>query len=166
MLYVDCKTWLPDYLLLRGDKLTMANSIEGRVPLLDHELVEFACGLPNHLRINGTSRKYLLKKVAERFLPAEIVHRKKQGFPIPVDRWLRQEANSMMHELLDPAELKERGMFDPSAVAKLIHRHESGYADHSVELWGLMSVELWFQSFVDAQSGEIAKHSAQLAPII
>ena len=149
MLYVDSKTWLPDYLLLRGDKLTMANSIEGRVPLLDHEVVEFACGLTDDVKLNGSTRKYLLKKVAERLLPKEIIYRKKQGFPIPIERWLRKEANEMMRDLLSTNSLKQRGLFDPEVVTKLMQRHESGYADHSTELWGLMSIEIWQRQFVD-----------------
>ena len=149
MLYVDTKTWLPDYLLLRGDKLTMANSIEGRVPLLDHEVVEFACGLPDEMKLNGSTRKYLLKKVAERLIPKEIIYRKKQGFPIPIERWLRSEAKEMMRDLLSPQILADRGLFDPRVVAKLMDRHESGYADHSTELWGLMSIEIWQKQFVD-----------------
>jgi asparagine synthase (glutamine-hydrolysing) len=150
MLFVDTKTWLPDYLLLRGDKLTMANSIEGRVPLLDHEVVEFAAKLPPHYKLNGSTRKYLLKKVAARLLPDEIINRKKQGFPIPIERWLRGEANPMMRDLLSPAMVSQRNLFDNSVVQQLLKQHESGYADRSTELWGLMSIELWHQQFVDA----------------
>ena len=150
MLYVDSKLWLPDYLLLRGDKLTMANSIEGRVPLLDHELVEFACGLPDEMKLNGKTRKYLLKKVGERLLPKEIIYRKKQGFPIPIHNWLRNEAKEMMHDLLSPQSLADRGLFDPKVVSQLMASHVSGYADHSTELWGVMSIELWMKNFVDA----------------
>ena len=149
MLYVDSKLWLPDYLLLRGDKLTMANSIEGRVPLLDHELVEFACGLPDEMKLNGKTRKYLLKKVGERLLPKEIIYRKKQGFPIPIENWLRKEAKEMMQDLLAPETLSRRGLFDPKVVSQLMANHISGYADHSTELWGVMSIELWMKNFVD-----------------
>src|SRR5256884_8471966 len=84
MLYVDTKLWLPDDLLARGDKTSMAASIEARVPLLDHKLVEFAASLPPDLKIRGLTRKYLLKKVARKWLPASIVDRKKQGFPMPM----------------------------------------------------------------------------------
>ena len=91
MLYVDTKLWLPDYLLARGDKLSMAASLEARVPLLDHKLVEFAAGLPPDLKLNGWTRKYLLKKVAKKWLPPQILDRKKQGFPIPIGSWFRNE---------------------------------------------------------------------------
>ncbi|MGE3777339.1 MAG: asparagine synthase (glutamine-hydrolyzing), partial [Pirellulaceae bacterium] len=108
MLHVDTSLWLPDYLLLRGDKLTMAHSLEARVPLLDHRLVEFAARLPVDAKLRGRTRKYLLKRVASRFLPAEIVHRRKQGFPIPIDRWLRREARPLMRDLLAPDVLRAR----------------------------------------------------------
>jgi asparagine synthase (glutamine-hydrolysing) len=150
MLYVDTKFWLVDYLLLRGDKLTMANSLEARVPLLDHKLVEFAARLPAHLKLHGSTRKYLLKQAAGRLLPAAIIHRKKQGFPIPIDRWLRKEAAPMMQDLLSTETLQQRGYFEVSFVSKIIKEHLSGFADHSTELWGLMSFEMWMRKFIDA----------------
>ncbi len=149
MLYADSKLWLPDYLLLRGDKLTMANSLEARVPLLDHKLVEFAARLPASMKLRGSQRKYLLKQVARRLLPAEIIDRKKQGFPIPIERWLRKEARPMMQDLLSTETLKRRGLFNISFVEKLIREHVAGYADHSTKLWGLMSVEMWTRKFID-----------------
>jgi asparagine synthase (glutamine-hydrolysing) len=149
MLYVDSKLWLPDYLLLRGDKLTMANSLEARVPLLDHKLVEFAAALPASLKLRGSQRKYLLKQVARRILPAEIIDRKKQGFPIPIERWLRKEAKPLMQDLLSTETITRRGMFEPKVVERLQREHSTGYADHSTELWGLMSLEMWTRKFID-----------------
>lgn len=153
MLYVDSKLWLPDYLLLRGDKLTMANSLEARVPLLDHKLVEFAAALPASMKLRGSQRKYLLKQVARRILPAEIIDRKKQGFPIPIERWLRKEAKPLMQDLLSTETLTRRGMFEPKVVERLQREHSTGYADHSTELWGLMSLEMWTRKFIDRSSG-------------
>lgn len=157
MLYCDTKNWLVDYLLLRGDKLTMANSLEARVPLLDHKLVEFAAGLPPQWKLNGKSRKHLLKQFARTVLPDSIIDRKKQGFPIPIERWLRKEARPMMRDLLAPATLHKRGLFNESFVSQLMSQHESGYADNSTELWGLMSFEMWMQRFIDsAPQGTVA----------
>lgn len=153
MLYADSKLWLPDYLLLRGDKLTMANSLEARVPLLDHKLVEFAAQLPDSMKLRGSQRKYLLKQVARRLLPAEIIDRKKQGFPIPIERWLRKEARPMMQDLLSTETLERRGLFHVSFVERLIREHVSGYTDHSTKLWGLMSVEMWTRKFIDHEGG-------------
>ncbi len=149
MLYVDSKLWLPDYLLLRGDKLTMANSLEARVPLLDHKLVEFAASLPTRMKLRGKTRKWLLKEAAGRLLPRSIIHRKKQGFPIPIEKWLRVEARPLMRDLLAQNTLQQRGLFDPSFVNQLMNQHESGYADHATELWGLMSIEMWMRRFID-----------------
>jgi asparagine synthase (glutamine-hydrolysing) len=131
MLYVDSKIWLPDYLLLRGDKLTMANSLEARVPLLDHKLVEFA---------------------AAKLIPRSIIDRKKQGFPIPIEKWLRHEARPLMRDLLARDVISRRGLFNPDRVEQRVKQHESGYADRATELWGLMSFEMWLQRFVDNTS--------------
>lgn len=152
MLYVDCKLWLPDYLLLRGDKLTMVHSLEGRVPLLDHKLVEFVATLPARLKLNGTKRKYLLRQVASKLLPTEVVHRKKQGFPIPIDRWFRGEAREWMRDHLSPATIQRRGWFDAKFIARLISEHESGHYDHSTELWGLVNLEIWMRRFIDRRA--------------
>jgi asparagine synthase (glutamine-hydrolysing) len=159
MLYADSKLWLPDYLLLRGDKLTMANSLEARVPLLDHKLVEFAAKLPETMKLRGGQRKYLLKQVARRLLPKEIIDRKKQGFPIPIEKWLRKEAQPMMQDLLSAATLKHRGLFNAAFVERMIREHVSGYADHSTKLWGLMSVEMWTRKFIDQSSRSTAPSS-------
>lgn len=149
MLYVDTKLWLADYLLLRGDKLTMAASIEARVPLLDHPLVEFAAALPPDVKVRGLVRKYLLKRVARSLLPDEIIDRKKQGFPIPIAAWFRNEARPFVRDLLAPETLERRGLLDPAYVTQLIDDHEAGLADHSVLLMGLLSLELWHRAFLD-----------------
>lgn len=149
MLYVDSKLWLPDFLLLRGDKLTMANSLEARIPLLDHKLVEFAARLPTKYKLHRGDRKYLLKRVAERMLPREIIHRKKQGFPIPIDRWLRNEARPLMRDMLSQESLQRRGLFNPQYIEQLMQQHESGFADNTTELWGLVSLEIWMRRMVD-----------------
>lgn len=152
MLYVDTKLWLSDFLLLRGDKLSMAHSLEARVPLLDHKLAEFAASLPPHLKLNRLTRKYLLKKVGKTMLPPEIVSRKKQGFPIPIAQWFRQEARPFMRELLSPTAIKKRGLFDVAYVDGLLKEHKTGFADHSSLLWGLASLEIWHRQFIDSRS--------------
>jgi asparagine synthase (glutamine-hydrolysing) len=149
MLYVDTKLWLPDDLLARGDKMSMASSLEARVPLLDHRLVQFAAGLPPEFKVKGFSRKYLLKKVAREWLPAPILDRPKKGFPIPMGRWLRGEAREFCRDLLGSETLRRRGLFAPAAVERLLDEHESGAAEHGAVLWALLSVELWHRAFVD-----------------
>jgi asparagine synthase (glutamine-hydrolysing) len=149
MLYVDNKLWLPDFLLLRGDKLSMANSLEAREPLLDHKLAEFAAALPPRMKLRGMTTKWLLKKVARKYLPGAIIDRKKEGFPIPISAWFRKEARPLVRDLLSPDGLRKRGLFDAGYVRTLVAQHESGFADHGAQLWGLMSLELWQRRFLD-----------------
>lgn len=151
MLYVDTKLWLADLLLARGDKMSMAVSLEARVPLLDHKLVEFAAALPQDLKLRKFTRKYLLKKVGKAWLPPQILNRKKQGFPMPTSSWLRKEAHGFVRDVLSPSAIKRRGLFHPPFVEKLMNEHESGFADHGALLWGLMNVELWQRIFMDSQ---------------
>jgi asparagine synthase (glutamine-hydrolysing) len=156
MLYVDTTLWLPDLLLARGDKMSMAASVEARVPFLDHKLVEFAASLPRNLKIRGLVSKYLLKKVAHSWLPPVVVRRKKQGFPMPSSLWLRKEARPFLRDTLSSSVLRRRGLFNPRVVEKLIHEHERGTADHGSLLWGLVSVELWQRVFLDSPAPAVA----------
>lgn len=149
MLYVDTKLWLADALLARGDKITMASSLEARVPFLDHKLVEFAASLPPKLKLNGLMRKYLLKKVARGYLPTQIIDRQKKGFPMPTSVWYRKQARSFVRDTLSPATIKQRGLFNPAAVEKLLNDHEAELADHAAIIWGLLGLELWFRLFSD-----------------
>src|SRR5207237_3568953 len=139
MLYVDTKLWLPDLLLARGDKMSMAVSLEARVPLLDHKLVEFAAALPQNLKLRNLTGKYLLKKVSKAWLPSEILHRKKQGFAMQTSLWLRKEARSFMRDVLSTSALRRRGLLHPPFVVKLIGEHERGFGDHASLLWGSMN---------------------------
>ena len=165
MLYMDTTLWLPDLLLARGDKMSMAASVEARVPLLDHRLVEFAASLPTNLKVKGLVRKYLLKKVARSWLPREIVQRKKQGFPIPMAFWLRNEARSFTRDILSPTSLRRRGLLNPSVVERLICEHEQRRADHSTLLWGLISLELWQRVFLDLGASQPST-SYLAAPVV
>lgn len=149
MLYVDTKLWLPDDLLARGDKMSMAASLEARVPLLDHKLVEFAAALPPHLKIQRLTRKYLLRKVAARYLPPSILHRKKQGFPIPISGWIRKEAKEFVSDLLSWETVRRRGLLDPDYVQAILKQHLQGRADRGAQLWGLLQLELWGRQFLD-----------------
>jgi asparagine synthase (glutamine-hydrolysing) len=150
MLYIDTKLWLPDDLLARGDKMSMAASIEARVPLLDHKLVEFAASLPSHFKIRKMTRKYILRKVAAKVLPAAIINRKKQGFPIPLSTWFRGEAKELLWDLLSHDTVRSRGLFNPGYINGLLRQHQSGAADRGAQLWGLVLVELWMRQFLDA----------------
>ena len=151
MMYFDFQHWLPDYLLLRGDKTSMAASVEARVPLLDHVLAEHAASLPPSLKIHGPRRirKYLLREVARPLLPEPILSRSKKGFPVPLGSWFRGGAREFCHDLLGVEAVTRRGLFSPPRVAQLLREHDSGIADHGSVLWGLLSVELWHRRFID-----------------
>jgi asparagine synthase (glutamine-hydrolysing) len=158
MLYVDTKLWLPDDLLARGDKTSMAASIEGRVPLLDHRLTEFAATLPSNMKVNGLVRKYLLKKVARKWLPSEVIDRKKEGFPMPFSLWFRKECREFVHDLLSPDTVKRRGLFRSDYIQVLLKEHDSKTADHGSLIWGLLSVELWHRAFLDSSRHTMCNH--------
>ena len=147
MLYVDTKTWLPDDLLIKADKITMANSIELRVPLLDHRVLEFAAKLPADLKLRGMNGKFLLKKCFEGRVPRETIERKKAGFPIPYESWFRNELRPFLRELLLGDQARERGYFRPEAIESLLDR-DAG-SGHAKELFALVVLELWHRIFID-----------------
>ena len=149
MSYVDLKTWLPDDLLIKADKMTMACSLELRVPMLDHHLLEFATALPDHLRRNGGQGKYLLKKLMERYLPREIIYRKKQGFPVPIAIWFRGPLYERVCEILLDSRTLSRGYFEPDYIRHVIQRHRAGAEDLSRRIFSLIALELWHRKYVD-----------------
>lgn len=145
----DVRTYLPDDLLVKVDIATMANSLEGRSPLLDHELMEFAARLPVDLKIRGPETKYLLKKVAETMVPREVIYRPKMGFGVPIVHWFRGEMSGYLKEILLDQHAIGRGLFRRDAVEAFIKAHQSGTADYAYRLWALLMLELWFQAFID-----------------
>lgn len=151
MLYVDTNTWLPDELLIKADKMTMANSIELRVPLLDHKVLEFAAKLPRNQKVRRLTMKYLAKKALRGRVPEEIVTRRKAGFPVPYRMWLRSNLRDWVGEILLDRKTVNRGYFQKSAVEKLV-RHNSNGTDYSKELFSLVVLELWHRIFEDRDS--------------
>ena len=143
MLYADLKVWLPDNLLLRGDLMTMAASIEERVPFLDHKLVEFAARLPTKLLTQGFRAKVLLKRAFERFLPPEVLYRRKVGFAVPVGEWFRKPLKSLVADLVLSSEARARGYFNPSSMETFLREHFDGIRDRQKQLWALVNFELW-----------------------
>jgi len=149
MLDVDLKLWLPDDLLLKMDKMSMAASIEGRVPLLDHPLVEWAARLPARLKVRGFEGKLLLKRLARRRLPASIVDRPKVGFTVPLSPWFRGPLREFLSDtLLSPTSLG-RGYFRPEVLREYVDDHVAGRRDRARELWTLLTVELWHRAYID-----------------
>jgi len=147
MLYLDTKVWLPDDLLMKADKMTMATSVELRVPFLDHVLVEYAASLPVSCKIRGNETKYLLKHAMESRLPKELLYRTKKGFPVPICRWLREKADGVREVLLDSGSAS-RDFFEPSFLEQIIRDHEQTQNDMSDLLWPFLVFEYWHQAYM------------------
>jgi asparagine synthase (glutamine-hydrolysing) len=150
MLYIDTKTWLPDDLLVKADKMTMANSLELRVPLLDHRLLEFAASLPPEYKLNGFTLKYIWKKALSKRVPSSILKRKKAGFPVPYEFWLRNNLKDQVRDILTDRKTNERGYFRKAAVEKLINAN-SDFGTYSKEIFSLVALELWHRMFLDGE---------------
>jgi len=148
--YNDAMTYLPGDILTKVDIATMANSLEGRSPLLDHELVEWALRLPDALGANQTEGKLVLKALARKHLPASVIDRPKMGFGIPINGWFAGELQPMVRDTLLSQSARERGLFNPAAVERLISDHASGREVHGYRLWALLCLELWFREVVHA----------------
>jgi asparagine synthase (glutamine-hydrolysing) len=151
MLYVDTKSWLPDDLLLKADKMTMANSVELRVPFLDHLLLEFAASLPEDLKLRWFSTKYIAKKALSGRVPSEILSRKKAGFPVPYNSWLRTELKDWVADILLDRSTLARGYFNRTSVEKLIERNEQSGA-YSKEIHSLIALEMWHRTFLSVRT--------------
>ena len=151
MLYIDTKTSLPDDLLLKADKMTMANSLELRVPLLDHKMLEFAATLPESFKVHGATTKHIAKEALQECVPREILHRKKAGFPVPYASWLRRDLKGWVQSvILDPQAIS-RGYFKKKSLEQLIE-NDSKYENHQKEILSLVSLELWHRAFADKQA--------------
>ena len=148
----DLETYLPDTLLVKVDIASMANSLEARSPFLDHVLVEFAARVPARFKVRGLRLKYILRRAAEGLLPPSILARGKQGFALPLERWMRHDLRPFVTAtLLDPKAVR-RGYFREAAVRRLIEEHARGVADHSSRLWALLVLEIWHRLFVDHEA--------------
>ena len=156
MLFADIKTYLVA-LLMKQDRMSMAASVESRVPFLDHHLVEFAMQIPARYSTSGLSGKMILKEAVEDLLPREIVHRKKMGFPTPWAQWLRGPLLDELEVLLTSRRALDRGMFLPEAVRRLFFEHRSGRRDHGDRIWRLLNLELWMRTCIEGDpSGDVA----------
>src|SRR5262249_6247550 len=148
ILYADMKTYLVE-LLMKQDQMSMAASIESRVPFLDHRLVEFAAGLPARMKLRGFRTKWILREAVGSILPAEILSRKKMGFPVPFGVWMRGPWKEVARDLLlDPRSL-QRGTIDSRAVEQLISAHAAGTANGADAVWSLLNLELWYRTHID-----------------
>ena len=160
LLYLDSKTYLPGDILTKVDRMSMAVSLEARAPLLDHKLIEFAARLPPHLKLSGRETKHVFKRALEGIVPGEILHRPKQGFGVPIDRWINRQLRGRTRETLTEPRTRQRGYVEPGYVAALLDEHERGRRDHSTQLWALFMLELWHRAFVDRRGDDIGAERA------
>jgi len=153
ILWGDINTYLLEDILVKVDRMTMANSLEGRSPLLDHQLLEFAARLPADLKLQGQTGKRILKEVARQLLPAELLNKPKQGFAIPLSAWMRGDLLPMMRDLLASRSFRERGVYNVEGIQKCLQRHVDGQQDHGEWLWSVLTYELWARRFCDQPVG-------------
>ncbi len=158
MLYTDLKTDLVE-LLMKQDQMSMAASLESRVPFLDHKLVEFAGTLPDRLALRGRAGKWLVKKAAEPYLPREIIYRPKMGFPVPFEAWIKEDQSGFIRDALLGSKAKGRGFFNHTYVEKLLTLHRSGQRDCHSQIWMLLNFELWQREFFDRRADDRNGHA-------
>jgi asparagine synthase (glutamine-hydrolysing) len=149
MMRFDAETYLPEDVLTKVDRMSMAHSIESRVPLLDNEVIAFAAALPASLKIKHGRRKHVLKEVAARLLPKAILDRPKQGFGVPLGTWFRGDMRELFADTLLSASSLQRGYFQSFFTRQLVDEHLAGKRDHTLRLWQLVVFEKWLQQYVD-----------------
>ena len=164
LLYADVKTYLVE-LLMKQDQMSMAASIESRVPFLDHRLVEFSAALPDRLKLSGWTTKRILREAMHDLLPASILTRRKMGFPVPFAGWAKSRWNAVIREVLLDRRTRERGVVDPAAVTRLLDDHASGRRDGADPLWSLLNLELWYRTFIDREGVQTLPDAHSLAEV-
>lgn len=148
-LLTDQMTYLPNDLLVKVDIASMAVSLEARSPFLDHKLIEFAASLPENLKMKRFETKYLLKKVAARLVPREVIYRRKMGFGVPIGHWFRNDMKDFVRDVLLSDKALARGIVKPEILRRYVTEHLGGERDHAFQLWTLLMLELWYQRFID-----------------
>jgi asparagine synthase (glutamine-hydrolysing) len=147
-LYLDLKTYLPDDIMVKVDRMSMAVSLEAREPLLDHKLVEFAFRLPGPFKLRGLTTKWIFKKTLERLLPRDNIYRRKEGFSIPIKHWLRVELRDLVEEYLGEERIRREGMFEPAEVRRMRDAHAAGRENYSHQLWALLVFGIWRANYL------------------
>jgi asparagine synthase (glutamine-hydrolysing) len=148
MTYLELKLRLPELLLMRVDKITMATSVEARVPFLDHHLIEYAINLPRELKIKGQSGKHILKRALESVLPADVLYKPKRGFGAPVREWFRgREGEALTHQVMNSS-LRKRNFFDYEFINRMADEHRREVRDWSANLWCLLNLSVWYDLWI------------------
>ncbi len=165
MMRFDIETYLPEDILTKVDRTSMAHSLESRVPLLDNHVIDFALTLPASMKIRNGRRKHVLKEVAARFLPAALIDRPKQGFGVPLDVWFRGSLRELFADTLLSQRSLDRGYFRPDFLRGLVDEHVRGRRDHALRLWQLVVLERWHQQYVDPGTGSFLPFFPHTVPL-
>ncbi len=152
MLYTDLNTRMPDHLLPIVDRMSMAHSLESRPPLIDYRVVEFAASIPGAMKLKGRDLKHILKVVAARYLPRELIEREKQGFGFPLGRWMRTDLQPFIRNLFAESRFVDNGIFEPQTVQRIIDEHMAGSVNHDYRLWILINLEFWHRLYFENES--------------
>lgn len=161
LLYLDSKTYLPGDILTKVDRMSMAASLEVRVPLLDHKLIEFVCTrIPASMKMKGLETKHIFKRAVSDLVPPEILNRPKQGFGVPIEKWINDQLRDRVRGTLTEPRTQQRGYIEPGYVNLLLDEHERGRRDHATELWALFMLELWQRTFVDSSGAHALPEQA------
>jgi asparagine synthase (glutamine-hydrolysing) len=164
MLYLDTKIFMTSLNLNYNDKMSMASSVEVRVPFLDRELAEFtAWNIPPHLKLKGffcPTTKHIFRQAMKDILPAEVLRQPKAGFAAPVDYWLANDLREMVDDLLSETNIRSRGLFRPEAIRRFVDEHRSGAQDWSMQIWQFLTLEHWMRIFMDAGASKSAEDFA------
>lgn len=159
LLYLDSKTYLPGDILTKVDRMSMAVSLETRVPLLDHKLIEFVTRIPASMKMRGATTKHIFKRAINDLVPQALLNRPKQGFGVPVQQWINQELRSYIRDVLRDNKTRSRGYFNKRYVDVLFDEHERGRRDHSMQIWSLFMLELWHRTFMDNAPAASSSHA-------
>jgi asparagine synthase (glutamine-hydrolysing) len=157
LLYLDIRSYLPEDLLVKTDIATMSNSIEARIPFLDHHFMEFVAQIPSCLKLRGSRAKFILKKAFSDFLPPDILKRRKMGFGVPMARWIREDLKNYVYDVLLDRKALQREYFRKEGIEQLLEEHLSLRYDHSARIWALLFLEVWFRMYID-QKGDFGPH--------
>ena len=150
LMYIDSTVFLPDDLMIKNDRMTMAHSLEARVPFTDPELTGFLATVPSDLKMKNRRKKHLMRRAMENALPDSILNKKKVGLEMPYSRWLKAELKDLMMRYLGPENIRRTGLFRVQAVQTLIDDHVTGKRDSGRPLWGLLNYMMWYELYIDA----------------
>jgi asparagine synthase (glutamine-hydrolysing) len=148
MTYLELKLRLPELLLMRVDKITMATSVEARVPFLDHHLIEYAMGLPREAKVKGSTGKHILKRALESILPRDLLYKPKRGFGAPAREWFRGAKAEELVQLVMNSGIRRRNFFDYRFIKQLVDQHRAERQDWSAHLWALLNLSVWYDRWI------------------